>query len=135
MPVGPEHTLEELVEKTLITREAESVYSGAARRILIPNTELFQYGWVSELRMTHILTVVRLVLGYSIPGNCTHEPTSLEAASGANLFWAEAGSNPRDTEKATEGKRGMTVADCQKIFLEAEWEVLKGPSRFYSVRH
>ena len=54
-PVGPEHTIKELVEKTIITREAEPVYSGAARRIPIPNTELCQYGWVSEARMAHIL--------------------------------------------------------------------------------
>ncbi len=131
-PMGPEHTIEELVEKTIITREAEPVYSGAARRIPIPNTELSQYGWVSELRMAHILAVVRLALGYVIPGNCTHEPNSLGAAAGANLFWAETGSNPRDTEKETEGKRGMAVLDCKKVFREAEWEVLEGPSAFYA---
>ena len=130
-PVGPEHTIEELVEKIIITREAEPVYSGAARRIPIPNTELCQYGRVSEARMAHILAVVRLALGYAIPGNCTHEPNSIGAAAGANLFWAEAGANPRDTEKETEGKRGMTVLECKKVFQEAEWEVLEGPSRFY----
>jgi biotin synthase len=131
-PVGPEHSLEELVEKTIVTREAEPAYSGAARRIPIPNTELCRYGLVSELRMAHILAVVRLALGYSIPGNCTHEPNVIGAAAGANLFWAEAGSRPRDTEKETEGKRGMTLSDCKKVFQEAEWEVLEGPSRFYT---
>jgi biotin synthase len=130
-PVGPEHTVEELVEHTMITREAEPAYGGAARRIPIPGTELYRYGLVSEARMAHILAVVRLGLGYSIPGNCTHEPNSIGAAGGANLFWAEAGSNPRDTDKETEGKRGMTVKDCRKIFLEAEWQVLEGPSKFF----
>ncbi|MBU1182610.1 MAG: hypothetical protein KKF00_10685 [Proteobacteria bacterium] len=75
--------------------------------------------------------MVRLALGYAIPGNCTHEPNSIGAAAGANLFWAEAGANPRDTEKETEGKRGMTVSECKRVFQEAEWEVLEGPSRFY----
>ncbi|MBI4768601.1 MAG: radical SAM protein [Deltaproteobacteria bacterium] len=130
-PVGPEHTVEELVEHTMVTREAEPAYSGAARRISIPGTELYRYGLVSEARMAHILAVVRLALGYSIPGNCTHEPNSIGAAGGANLFWAEAGPNPRDTDKETEGKRGMTVKDCRKIFLEAEWQVLEGPSKFF----
>jgi len=46
-------------------------------------------------------------------------------------LWAEAGSNPRDTEKETEGKRGMTVRDCIRVLEEAEWKVLKGPSKFY----
>lgn len=131
-PVGKEHTIEELVEKTIITRDAKPTYSGTARRIPIPNTEMEKYGIVSEARMAHILAVVRLALGYDIPGNCTHEPNVIGASAGANLLWAEAGSNPRDTEQETKGKRGMTVKECVKIFEEAEWNILKGPSRFYA---
>lgn len=130
-PVGKEHTIEELVEKTLITRDAKPVYSGAARRIPIPGTKMAKYGIVSEAKMAHILAVVRLALGNDIPGNCTHEPNVIGAAAGANLLWAEAGSNPRDTEKETEGRRGMTVKDCIRVLEEAEWEVLQGPSKFY----
>ena len=131
-PVGNEHTIEELVEKTIITRDAKPVYSGSARRIPIPNTELAQYGIVSEARMAHILAVVRLSLPLTVPGNCTHEPNALGCAAGANLLWAESGSNPRDTEKNTEQKRGDTVSDCHKIFEESEWDILEGPSVFYS---
>jgi biotin synthase len=131
-PVGPEHTIDELVEKTIITREASPVYSGAARRIPIPNTELAKYGIVSEARMAHILAVVRLALGYAIQGNCTHEPNVVGAAAGANLLWAETGSNPRDIEKETEGKRGMSVQQCRQIFKEAEWNVLSWPSKFFN---
>jgi biotin synthase len=130
-PVGPEHTVEELVEKTIFTREAGPVYSGAARRISIPGTWMAEHGMVSEARMAHILAVVRLALGSNIPGNCTHEPNVIGAAAGANLFWAETGSNPRDTAAETQGKRGMTVRDCVRVLEEAEWKVLKGPSRFY----
>jgi biotin synthase len=130
-PVGNEHSVEELVEKTIITRDANPVYSGSARRIPIPNTKMAEYGIISEARMAHILAVVRLALGYEIPGNCTHEPNVIGAAAGANLLWAEAGSNPRDTEKETEGKRGMTVRDCIRVLEEAEWKVLQGPSKFY----
>jgi biotin synthase len=50
---------------------------------------------------------------------------------GANLFWAEVGANPRDTQEKTEDGRGDTVADCVQLFKEADWDVLKGPSRFY----
>jgi biotin synthase len=130
-PVGNEHSVEELVEKTIITRDAKPVYSGSARRIPIPNTKMAEYGIVSEAKMAHILAVVRLALGHDIPGNCTHEPNVIGAAAGANLLWAEAGSNPRDTEKETEGQRGMTVQDCVRVLEEAEWEVLQGPSKFY----
>jgi biotin synthase len=131
-PVGPEHSVEELVEKTLITREANPTYSGAARRILLPGTKLARHGIVSEARMAHILAVVRLALGYDVPGNCTHEPNVIGAAAGANLLWAESGSNPRDTQADTEGQRGMTVAQCRTVLEEAEWQVLNGPSVFYS---
>jgi len=131
-PVGNEHTTKELVEKTIITRDAEPVYSGSARRIPIPETELAKHGIVSEARMAHILAVVRLALPFSVPGNCTHEPNVIGCAAGANLLWAESGSNPRDTEKETEGIRGMTVNDCREVLQEAEWEVLDGPSQFYS---
>ncbi|MHC1724481.1 MAG: radical SAM protein [Syntrophobacteraceae bacterium] len=131
-PVGNEHTLKELVEKTTITRDAKPVFSGAARRIPIPGTQLARNGCVSEARMAHILAVVRLALGWDVPGNCTHEPNVIGTAAGANLVWAEAGSNPRDTEDSTENQRGMTVSDCIRIFKEGEWKVLEGPSVFYS---
>ena len=131
-PVGAEHSIKELVEKTVITREAFSCFSGAARRIPIPGTELAPHGMVSEARLAHILAVVRLAVGYDTPGNCTHEPNVIGAAAGANLMWAESGSNPRDTEQKTEGKRGMTVQDCKRVFREAEWQVLQGPSKSFS---
>ncbi len=131
-PVGNEHTIEELVEKTIITRDVNPCFSGSARRIPIPDTELFEYGIVSESRMAHIIAVVRLVVGGNVPGNCTHEPNVIGAAAGANLLWAESGSNPRDTEAKTEEKRGMTVSDCRIVLEEAEWKILEGPSKFYS---
>ncbi len=131
-PVGNEHSVEELVEKTIITREAEPVYSGAARRIPILGTKLAEYGITSEAKMAHILAVVRLALGYDIPGNCTHEPNVIGVAAGANLLWAEVGSNPRDTEEETQKARGMNVAQCRHVLTESEWNILNGPSRFYT---
>jgi biotin synthase len=131
-PVGPEHTTEELIEKLLITRDVAPAYSGSARRIPIPDTELERHGMVSEARMAHILAVVRLVLPTSIAGNCTHEPNAIGAAAGANLLWAEVGGNPRDTREKTEEGRGMTVAQCRAVLGEAEWQVLDGPSAFFA---
>ena len=131
-PIGPEQSIDELVEKTIITREAKPIFSGAMRRIPIPNTDMARYGIVSLRRMAHIIAVIRLALGHDIPGNCTHEPNVIGASAGANLLWAETGSNPRDTEKETEGIRGMSVLQCKEIFKEAEWHVLSGPSKFFS---
>lgn len=131
-PVGNEHTTEELVEKTIVTRDVAPCYSGAARRIPVPGTRLERFGVTSEARMAHIIAVVRLALGYDVPGNCTHEPNVIGCAAGANLLWAETGSNPRDTSEKTEDARGMTVARCREVLAEAEWEVLEGPSVFYA---
>ena len=130
-PVGPEHTIAELVEKTIINREAKPVFSGAARPILIPGTPLAHYGMVSEARMAHILSVVRLAVGCAIPGNCTHEPNVIGSAAGANLLWAETGSNPRDIAADTDKGLGTSVAQCREILREAEWKVLNGPSHFF----
>lgn len=130
-PVGPEHTVEELIEATLFTRSISPAYSGAGRRITIPGAPLEKFGMVNEGRMAHLLAVVRLGTGYDIPGNCTHEPGILGAMAGANILWAESGTNPRDTKEKTESHRGFTVDKCQKIFWEAGWEVLEGPSLMY----
>jgi biotin synthase len=131
-PVGPEHSTAELLEKLLIARDISPAYAGAARRITIPDTALAGHGMVSEARMAHIIAVSRLVLPLAVRGNCTHEPNSYGAAAGANLFWAEAGANPRDTRERTEEGRGATVARCREIFREAEWASLDGPSGFFA---
>lgn len=131
-PVGPEHDTDELVEKTLITREAGPVFSGAARRISIPDTSLSsEYGMISEVKAAHVMAVVRLAMGYDVPGNCTHEPTVTSAAGGANLLWAEAGSNPRDVVHNTENSRGFDTNRCREIYSEAEWKVRKGSSCYF----
>jgi len=130
-PVGPEHTPEELVEKTLIGREASPCYSGTARRITIPGSSLAEQGMISEFTMAYQVAVVRLAMGPRVRGNCTHEPNLLGAASGANLFWAEVGANPRDTRAETAEGRGLGVAACRKILEEADYRVLEGPSRIY----
>jgi len=101
-PVGPEHSIEEILEKIIIGRDMRPCYSGAMRRIMIPNSEMAKYGMISG-------------------------PTT-----GANLFWAEVGTNPRDTEVETSKGRGLNVETCRKIFKEADFEMLEGPSVIYS---
>ncbi len=133
-PVGPEHTLEEIVEKTIITREMNAQFSGSMRRTPISSSELAKHGTVSYARMSTIVAAVSLITGEGIRGNCTHEPNQLAAFGGANLLWAEVGSNPRDVEEKTEGNRGWTVPRCKELFEECGWEVLKGPSALFSAK-
>lgn len=130
-PVGPEHTNEEIADMIELTASWEPAFSGAARRITIPGTEIAQRGMISELRMAQIVAVTRLGMPRTVIGNCTHEPCTLGAAGGANLFWAEVGANPRDTEKKTEEGRGETVASCRDLYQESHWGVWDGPSQFF----
>jgi biotin synthase len=131
-PIGPEHTVEEIAEKILIARELNPCYSGAARRIDIPNSPLQKFGMISEYHMAYLVAVVRLAMGRELIGNCTHEPNLLGASAGANLFWAEAGANPRDTAAETAKGRGLDVNTCIRIFKEVDWDILQGPSVIYS---
>jgi biotin synthase len=130
-PVGPEHSDEEIADMILFTASLNPCYSGAARRISIPGSLIAGRGMISEIRMAHIVATTRLGVPQTVMGNCTHEPCTLGGAAGANLFWAEAGANPRDTEEKTEKGRGDTVSKCKTLFAECGWEVWKGPSRYY----
>jgi len=131
-PVGPEHTNEELAEMIEFTASFNPSYSGAARRIPIPGTSIAQRGVINEMRMAQIVAVTRLGMPRSVMGNCTHEPCTLGAIAGANLFWAEVGANPRDIEEKTEEGRGETVNSCKSIFRESNWNTWSGPSRYYN---
>ena len=130
-PIGPEHTNEEIADMILLTASIAPAYSGAARRISIPGSELSKYGMISELRMAQIVAITRLGMPLTTKGNCTHEPCGIGAFAGANLFWAEVGANPRDVKEKTEKGRGKTVKQCKHLFNEINWEVLSGPSKFY----
>lgn len=131
-PIGPEHEVNEIVEKVIIGREMKPCYSGAMRRINIPGSEMEKYGMLTEYQMAFFVAVVRLSMGRNLMANCTHEPNLLGAATGANLFWAEVGTNPRDTEKETSEGRGLDVFSCKKILSETDYDLVQGPSIFYS---
>jgi biotin synthase len=133
-PIGPEHTSDEIVEKILVGRDMAPCYSGAMRRIRIPGSELEPFGVISEYRMAFLVAVVRLAMDREVIGNCTHEPNVLGATAGANLFWAEVGSNPRDTEEETSEGRGLDVRSCVQMFAEADYSLLEGPSVIYNGR-
>jgi biotin synthase len=130
-PIGPEHSIEEITEKILIGREINPCYSGAMRRINIPGSELERYGMISEYRLAFLVAVVRLAMGRDLIGNCTHEPNLLGAIAGANLFWAEVGTNPRDIEVETSEGRGLDIQSCAALFKEADFDILQGPSIIY----
>jgi biotin synthase len=125
-PIGPEHGVEEIVDKIFIGREYGVWFSGAMRRIPVAGTALANRGMISELELAKIVAVVRLVMGDSVRLHCTHEPNAPSLLAGANLIWAETGSNPRDVRVETTQGRGFTAAQCGQLLRKAGYDARRG---------
>lgn len=130
-PVGPEHSHAEIVDLMLLARRYGAIYSGVMRRINFPGSPKTQYGMISELEMAKMVAVSRLVMGDVPRAHCTHEPHSLSLIAGANLFFPEAGSSPRDGQADTAQGRGISIKRCHSLQREMGWEPM-GPSNCYS---
>ncbi len=120
-PVGPEHSAEEIVDRMFLARKYGATYSGVMRRINFPGSPMEKFGMITELEMAKMVAVSRLVMGDVPRAHCTHEPHAASLLAGANLFFPEVGSNPRDGEADTGKGRGMTLADCARLFREMNW--------------
>lgn len=125
-PVGPEHGSEELVEQIFLGIEYGCFQHAAMRRVYIPQSPLAHRGQVTELRLAQVAAVVALAsLGCPDTKNiAVHEPNLIGLTSGANVVYAEAGANPRDTERDTSGHRGKDVQACKVMLYEAGFEHL-----------
>lgn len=131
-PIGPEHAVEEMVDKLFIGKEYGAWFSGAARRISVAGTPLGNLGMISDLELAKIVAVARLVMNDSVIAHCTHEPNSPSLLAGANLLWAESGSNPRDLKEETTEGRGLTAAQCGQLLREVRYEVQGGAPASHS---
>lgn len=127
-PIGPEHTVDELVEATFRCIEAHPQSAGAARRVGVPGTGLYSRGMITEVRNADLAAVYRLATGLEPRLNCSAN-TVMTASAGANLAWVELGLNPRDVTARTEkGGRAIAIETARKTFRAAGWEILQGPS-------
>lgn len=127
-PIGPEHTPQELTDATMLCIETQPMTAGCGKRIAVPGTKIFPRGVISEVAAANYVAVYRLATGLDLRLNCSPNST-LPASAGANLAWAEMGTNPRDTVERTEaGGAGHSLDFCRKLFVDAGWEVLDGPS-------
>lgn len=121
-PVGPEHSSEELVDLMLLARQEKATYSGIMRRINFPGSPKEPLGMISERRMAQLVAISRLVMGTTVKAHCTHEPHSLSLVAGANLFFPEVGSSPRDGQADTGKGRGNSTERCGALLREMEWD-------------
>lgn len=127
-PLGPEHSVEQQVESMFLGRGMGVTFSGAAYRITVPGSLLAHYGEVSHWYLARTIAVTRLVMGNTVVAHCTHEPNMPSILAGANLLWAEVGTNPRDENKETEKSRGLSVNQCQQFLRHVGYEIRTGPS-------
>ncbi len=119
-PIGPEHTVQQLVDNIFIGIEMGITQHAAMRRVAVPGSPMVQYGQISELRLAHIVAVISLC-SVTVPTMAymgVHEPNPLSYASGANIITAESGANPRDCASDTARNRGMDMAQCRKMLFE-----------------
>ena len=127
-PIGPEHSVDELVDNIFIGFEVGVHQHAAMRRIAVPGSPLGGFGQISNLRLAQITAVIVLasmgVPSMSFVG--VHEPCELAYMAGANLATAEVGANPRDASQNAKS-RGIDMAACRRLYFESGFEyILRG---------
>lgn len=126
-PLGPEHTLDEVVDNMFIGIELGCTLHAAMRRVAVPGTPLAVHGQISELRLAQFVAVVALA-SFNTPSMAycgVHEPNEIAYLSGANIITAEAGANPRDNTADTSKNRGMDMRDCRKMLWESGFRYIR----------
>ncbi len=126
-PIGPEHTVEEVVDNFFIGINMGATSRACMRRTPVPGTPFENSGQISQLRLAQFCAVISLAAPQVKGCNFTsvHEPNQAGFISGANLICAESGANPRDTTKNTQENLGWTTGRCRKLLLESGFSHLR----------
>ena len=120
-PVGPEHSIKDIAHLMVLAQKHGAIYSGVMRRINFPGSPFEAVGMITEMELARMVAVSRLVMGDVPRAHCTHEPHSASLMAGANLFFPEVGSSPRDSQADTGEGRGKSLKACRQLFLEMGW--------------
>ncbi len=118
-PIGPEHTLAEIIEQMELARTFGATILSVMRRIPVPGTPYAQMGRLTEIDVARIVAIARLFLGDQIRQMGVHEPSMVSLRAGAHRICAEVGMNPRDRAVDTAKGRGLSVAACEQMLWEA----------------
>ncbi|MEG0693146.1 MAG: radical SAM protein [Oscillospiraceae bacterium] len=119
-PIGPEHTYEQIADEMLRAREYHVDVMAAMRRVCVEHTPLQDKGEITELELTKIVAVARLVTRPKTSMN-VHEPMKMPLLAGVNQLYAEIGINPRDNTLETQNSRGFTISNVAKMLKEADY--------------
>ena len=125
-PIGPEHTIDELVDNIFLSIDLELDIHSAMPRVAVLGSPMAHLGQISQERLAHIVACITLAFcSVGRPFMSVHEPFLEGFKCGANIIMAESGANPRDTEPETSGNRGLNLVQCRKMLYEAGFEYLR----------
>jgi len=121
-PIGREHTYDEIAEEMLRARDYGVDVMAVMARVGVRGTRYEGAEPISELELTKIAAVARLVTDPKKSMN-VHEPRQTPLLAGVNQLYAEYGANPRDTSAQTSQSRGFDTARVRAMLRGAEWEI------------
>jgi biotin synthase len=121
-PIGPEHTMLEIVEQICLAREFGAGILSVMRRIPVPGTPYEHAGRLTEIEIARCVAVARLFLADQIRQMGVHEPSMVSLRAGAHRICAEVGMNPRDRSVDTSKGRGLSVQACEQMLWEAGFQ-------------
>ena len=125
-PIGPEHTLDELVENIFLSIDLGLDINAAMPRVAVPGSPMAHLGMLSPARLAHIVACITLAFcSVGRPFMMVHEPLAEALQCGANLLMAESGANPRDHEAETTGNRGFDLTRCRQMLFDAGFAYLR----------
>lgn len=122
-PIGPEHSYEQIAEEMLRARKYGVNIMACMKRVGVKGTPLYEKGEITDLELTKIAAVTRLVTRPKKSMN-VHEPKQMTLLAGVNQLYAEIGVNPRDNMTDTEQNRGRTIQDMKDMLLQAGYETV-----------
>ena len=121
-PISREHTHDEIVDEMIRARDLNVNIMAVMGLVGVPGTPLEESAGLSELELTKIVAVTRLVTNPQKSMNI-HEPMTMPLLAGVNQLYAEYGVNPRDTYSITDNNRGYNIQNVKKMLLDAEYRV------------
>lgn len=121
-PIGPEHTYDQMADEMLRARSYDVNVMACMKRVGVPGTPLFEKGEITDLELTKIVAVARLVTRPKTSMN-VHEPKAMALLAGVNQLYAEIGVNPRDCAVETSDNRGFSIANVRQMLMQANYIV------------
>lgn len=119
-PIGPEHTYEEIADEMIRARDYHVNIMACMKRVNVLGTKFCEVGEITDLELTKIAAVTRLVTRPKKSMN-VHEPKQMSLLAGINQLYAEVGVNPRDCEVETSQNRGKSIEQMKDMLMQAEY--------------